>query len=336
MFPGTDRTPTRGQTVIAGISGLLLFVLGIGLGYVFFSSSRSTATPLSPSPAAPPVEIVYLDLGRVTTYLSQVTNGLTTGEELTLTQAQQLSAGLSGSAGSLGAQSSSQSSVVEKVTPTSASSLALLEDRLCSKHWLTTLVQTSSPTDKHSVSKLWATNSPVQPGSFVAVDIRNGYTFPNYGLIFPYLFTAPGLRPAALPLSWSADNGTLLLLLSVSALADPDLFLGPLTVIGKLLIPVHDHYTDALNSARFNQEFHQLTAAKFEKVVFPDGKLSVSKKESTIERRRIQRQATKAYRVQGSGAVILPIAIQTGNVPYLTTGTGEHTRRTPDICKNRT
>jgi hypothetical protein len=111
----------------AGEVAMVLVVLGVGvgLGWAAFRGDAPSTFDFDPP------EYLYMDAGRVLTYLPQAVGGLPEDEQESIAQTRTVTVDLKGSSGpSAGASSQQQRSVSRSLTPTTASRLFSLLDRL--------------------------------------------------------------------------------------------------------------------------------------------------------------------------------------------------------------
>jgi hypothetical protein len=278
--------------------------IGVAIGYLVWGRNGPEGTLLVLPPVLP-AEYAYLDVDRVTTYLSQITNGLTSGEQRTLTHAQELAGSIEKGI-KVGITQTSTASVQETITPTTTSQFSLLVRRLregrykSGKQWLTSFA--CFPSDGENAA--WERLRKLPEGAFVLLRGCR-VTFPDYGLIFPY-FAHPPSIPLRLAIGEGKRRVNLLLPLAVTSVTDTSLFVGHSTVVGKLLRTVAQRpYADLVAWARFDQALTQL-GPRLHKIPFPGS--SVNEKSGMPPQEYLRRQVQAKLRLR-HGAVILPIAI---------------------------
>jgi hypothetical protein len=270
--------------------------LGVGLGYVIWGRGGGSDPFATPPPSEPPGEYLYLDSPRVATYLSQVEDGLTSNEKVSLSRTETLGGNVT--AGGLGVQGTAQSqrSLEETVTPTAASLFYRFESRLRTHDWLRTL--SATPTSFHDFS-LGLTS--LDEGSFVLIH-NCRLVLPAYAAAYRAFKTRIPSLPLTLAVADPSGGKSLELLfpVSFSALAnEPSLFSTRLTVLGKIIRQVdslHPHYVDAVTRAAFDFDLEH-------------GKKPVKQAIGKIPLPTLERKFSTAVTVDAPGAVILPIAI---------------------------
>jgi hypothetical protein len=276
----------------------LVICIGIGLlvGYVIWGRGGSTDPFATPASKAPPGEYLYLDSPRVVTYLSQVEDGLKSGERVTLSRTQ--TAGGSVTAGGIGLQGTAQSqrSLEETVTPTETSLFYRLEARLRDHRWLEKLNATPA-----NFSQFRTALANVDEGSFVEIH--------NCRLVLPaYAIVYRGLkqRIPTLPLTLTVQaplgekNVELLFPVAYSSLAnEPSLYSTRLTVLGKVIRQVdeaHPLYIDSETNAAFDFDLEH-------------EKKQLRRAAPQLGVRSLENAFRAAVTVDAPGTVILPIAI---------------------------
>jgi|tagenome__1003787_1003787.scaffolds.fasta_scaffold20984227_4 hypothetical protein len=275
--------------------------VGVIAGYFVWGRD---GTPTVPPAAAPvlPAEYAYLDSGRATTYLSQISNGLSSGEQRTLTHARELSGGADATL-KLGISQTDTASVQETLTPTNTSQFALLLRRLEAARygsglpWLTKL----DCFPRGGGEFAWKRLRELPEGAFVELHdclIK----FPDYGLVFPY-FAQPVSVPLKLKIGTAKARLSILLPLTTASVTDPGLFIGHLVVVGKLLRTVATgSYRDPVAVARIEQSLVQL-GPRLYKIPFP------AASNANRPQRYLKGQIRRALLVPARGAIILPVAI---------------------------
>lgn len=272
--------------------------VGVGFfaGYLFWGQGDGSDPFATPVSTEPPGEYLYLDSSRVATYLSQLEDGLKSGEIVTLSRNNTI--GANATAGGLGLQGTTQSqrSLQETVTPTAASLFYRLEARLRAHDWLQTLSATPV-----QFTEFRRTLANLDEGSFVLIH--------NCRLVLPAYadaYRAFKTRIPSLPLTLTVEapdgsSAQLLFPVAYNSLAnEPSLFSTRLTVLGKIIRQVdaaHPSYIDVETRAAFNFDLeHTRRAASLHSSASP-----------TVS--RLEQAFSAAVRVDAPGAVILPIAI---------------------------
>jgi hypothetical protein len=285
-----------------GTAAVAMLAIGLLAGYWLWGRDALKETAAPPTPVLP-AEYVYLDTARATTYLSQISNGLSSGEQRTLTHARELS-GSAETALKIGVSQTDTAAVLETVTPTNTSQFSLLMSRLdagnynSGKPWLTK--QDCFP--RSGGKGAWKTLKSLPEGAFIQLhDCLVKY--PDDGLVFPY-FARPLSVPLRLTIGTGASRVTLLLPLATSSVTDPSLFVGHLIVVGKLMRTVNfGAYRDPVTVARIEQALVQLGKKRLYAIPFP------AATKTQKPQKYLLGQMKAALRVPAHGAIILPIAI---------------------------
>jgi hypothetical protein len=291
---GSGSAGVRWRTLLSGLA--VAAALGVAVGYLLWGRASGTDPFAIPPPTEPPGEYLYLDSARVATYLSQVEDGLTSNEALTLSRTD--SVGGNVSAGGIGVQGTTQSqrSLQETVTPTDASLFYRFEARLRSHDWLHTVNATP-----RNFAEFKLALSSLDEGSFVLIH--------NCRLVLPayaaaYRAFKQQVPTLPLTLDVAAPSGEkdfeLLFPVAFSALAnEPSLFSTRLTLVGKIIRQVddaHPRYVDAETRASFDFDLAHAGSR-------------LRRTPLTGSRSKLERAFSVAVTVNTPGAVILPIAI---------------------------
>jgi hypothetical protein len=297
----------KGMIIFSAFMLALGVAIALAARHELTEGKSSSSNDLFATPASrdPPAEYLYLDPARVSAYLSQIENGLSPNELLTLSRTESAEASAGGQVVKIGGTLQSTHSLQATVTPTAASLFYRLKGRLRDKHWLTT-ADVDKPFSKFRESLFGVEGDSsadgVREGQFV--ELRNCLLLePAFARVYSRA-AALHLRPRtpALPLSLQVTSSDgkhvdLLFPVAFSGVANASaLFSTRLTVVGKLLRKVSPgrRYVDVGSKTAFARVLskHRRLFARLR-----------------LPRDTFTRQFAAAVSVRGPGAVILPIAI---------------------------